>query len=140
MIIEHLTCLAVVEHPIALFGARYKAFTSDQADRNIASHREVILLTQKRLCVRLKPNIIEGVSIVCCVLFRNLSQPQRLTERETGKRQKPKGLNEQNTPFPKPPSARLLQFFRARLFRATSRLSRKGLLAVYGREKTFTIS
>ena len=29
------------------------------------------------------------------------------------------------------PSARSLQFFRARLFRATSRLSRKGLLAVY---------
>ena len=34
------------------------------------------------------------------------------------------------TPLPKLPSARLLQFFRARLFRATSRLSRKGLLAV----------
>ena len=30
-----------------------------------------------------------------------------------------------------PSSARSLQFFRARLFRATSRLSRKGLLAVY---------
>ena len=33
-------------------------------------------------------------------------------------------------PLPKSPSARLLQFFRARLFRATSGLSRKGLLAV----------
>ena len=35
------------------------------------------------------------------------------------------------TPLPKPHSARLLQSFRAWLFRATSRLSRKGLLAVY---------
>ena len=32
--------------------------------------------------------------------------------------------------LPRPPSARSLQFFRARIFRATSRLSRKGLLAV----------
>ena len=35
------------------------------------------------------------------------------------------------TPLPKPSSAPLLQFFSARLSRATSRLSRKGLLTVY---------
>ena len=35
------------------------------------------------------------------------------------------------TPLPKPPSARLLQFFCAWLFHATSQLSRKKLLAVY---------
>lgn len=33
VIIELLTCLRVVEHPIAPYGARYKDFTSDQADR-----------------------------------------------------------------------------------------------------------
>ena len=34
------------------------------------------------------------------------------------------------SPQAPPPSARLLQFFRGRLFRSTSRLSRKGLLAL----------
>ena len=53
--------------------------------------------------------------------------------RETGARKNKReetGAEAFFPPLPKPPSARSLQFFRTRLFRATSRLSRKGLLAV----------
>ena len=37
-------------------------------------------------------------------------------------------------PLPKPPSARSLQLFRARIFCATSRITRKELLAVYSNQ------